>query len=182
MKRLLTTFFALISITVLSAQNPIIITGRIENCLNRNPSFLEKKWFNPETLIEETKTIDFSIGENGLFYLKIIPSNSLYNRYWIQLGNERTHLDLTTGDSIYMTLDATWFDESIKYYGKGSGRNNYRRDVFLEFWDSNASDKLNYTNNSTQFLNGLKMLSDRKVSLLNRYYLSGEIDSSYYRI
>lgn len=182
MKTILLTIIALFSIALVRAQKPIVISGKIENCLNRNTSFLEKKWFNPETLMEETKTIDFSIAENGRFYLKIIPSNSLYNRYWIHLGYERTHLDLTAGDSIYMTLDATWFDETIKYSGIGSGRNNYRRDVFLEFWDNNASDKLNYTNNSTQFLNGLNMLSERKVSLLNRYYLSGEIDSSYYRL
>lgn len=182
MKTILITIIALFSIALVKAQKPIVISGKIENCLDRNNSFLEKKWFNPESLMEETKKIDFSIAENGQFYLKIIPSNSLYNRYWIQFGYERTHLDLTAGDSIYMTVDETWFDESIKYYGKGSGRNNYRRDVFIEFWDNNASDKLNYTNNSTQFLNGLKMLSERKVSLLNRYYLSGEIDSSYYRL
>ncbi|MEI7424406.1 MAG: histidine kinase [Prolixibacteraceae bacterium] len=180
MKTILITIIALFSIAIVRAQKPIVISGKIENCQNRNPSFLEKKWFNPETLVEETKTIDFSIAENGQFYLKIIPSNSLYNRYWIQLGYERTHLDLTAGDSIYMTLDATWFDETIKYYGKGSGRNNYRRGVFLEFWDN--PDKLNFANNSTQFLNGLKMQYERKMSLLNRYYLSGEIDSSYYRL
>lgn len=182
MKTILITILTLISYTVVSAQKPIVISGKIANCQNRNSSFLEKKWFNPETLMEETKTIDFSISENGLFYIKIIPSNSLYNRYWIQLGRERTHLDLTAGDSINMTLDATWFDETIKYSGKGSGRNNYRRDIFLEFWDINASGRLNYVNNTTQFLVGLNMLTERKVSLLNKYYLSGEIDSSYYRL
>jgi sensor histidine kinase YesM len=182
MKTILLTIIVFISITVASAQRPIVISGKIENCQNRNRSFLEKKWFNPESLVEETKTIDFSIAENGQFYLKINPSNSLYNRYWIQLGTERTHLDLTAGDSIYMTLDATWFDETIKYSGKGSGRNNYRRDIFLEFWDNNASARLNYANNPAQFFSGLNMLTERKVSLLNKYYLSGEIDSSYYRL
>jgi len=181
MKTILITIITLISITVLGAQKPIVISGKIENCQNRNSSYLERRWFNPETLMEETKTIDFSIAENGQFFIKIIPSNTLYNRYWIQLGRERTHLDLTAGDSIYMTLDATWFDETIKYSGIGSGRNNYRRDIFLAFWDNDAAGRLNYVNNSTQFLVGLNMLMDRKVSLLNKYYLSGEIDSSYYR-
>ena len=182
MKTILLTIIVFISITFASAQRPIVISGKIENCQNRNRSFLEKKWFNPESLVEETKTIDFSIAENGQFNFKINPSNSLYNRYWIQLGNEQTHLDLTSGDSIHLTLDANWFDETIKYTGIGAGRNNYRRDLFLAFWDNNALDKLNYTGNSIQFFNGLKILSERKVSLLNRYYLSGEIDSSYYRL
>ena len=182
MKIILITIIALISITALGAQKPIVISGKIENCQNLNSSFVQRKWFNPEKLIEETKTIDFSIAENGRFYLKMIPSNSLYNRYWIQLGHERTHLDLTAGDSIYMTVDATWFDETIKYSGIGSGRNNYRRDIFLEFWENNASERLNYSNNLTQFLVGLNMLTERKQSLLNKYYLSGEIDSSYYRL
>lgn len=182
MKIILITIIALISITALGAQKPIVISGKIENCQNLNSSFVQRKWFNPEKLIEETKTIDFSIAENGRFYLKMIPSNSLYNRYWIQLGHERTHLDLTAGDSIYMTVDATWFDETIKYSGIGSGRNNYRRDIFLEFWENNTSERLNYSNNLTQFLVGLNMLTERKQSLLNKYYLSGEIDSSYYRL
>ncbi len=182
MKTILIILLTFISITVVSAQKPIVISGKIANCKYRNSSFLEKKWFNPLTLAEETKTIDFSIAENGQFFIKIIPSNTLYNRYWIQLGHERTHLDLTAGDSISMTLDATWFDETIKYSGIGSGRNNYRRDIFLEFWDNNAAARLNYANDVTQFLVGLNMLTERKVSLLNKYYLTGEIDSSYYRL
>jgi len=182
MKTILITIIALFSISFASAQKPIVISGKIDNCQNRNSSYLERKWFNPESLMEETKTFDFEIANNGQFYLKIIPSNSLYNRYWIQLGRERTHLDLTAGDSIYMTLDASWFDETIKYSGKGSGRNNYRRDIFLEFWDNNATGRLNYANNVTQFLVGLNMLTERKISLLNKYYLSGEIDSAYYRL
>lgn len=182
MKTILISIIILLSFTGAVAQKPIVISGKIENCQNRNNSYLERKWFNPESLQEETKTFDFEIAKNGQFYLKIIPANSLYNRYWLQLGRERTHLDLTAGDSIYLTLDATWFDETIKYSGKGSGRNNYRRDIFLTFWDNNAAGRLNFTNNTTQFLVGLNMLTERKKSLLNKYYLSGEIDSSYYRL
>lgn len=180
MKKLLLFIIALFSVTLLSAQRPIVIKGKMENCPNRDRSYIEKRWFNTERLEEETITIDFPIEEDGSFSVSIPKADDFYERYFIHLGNEKTNLDLIAGDSIYMTLNATMFDESIKYSGRGAGRNNYCRDVFLEFWDRDADSKIN-VGNPAQFLNGLNNLTDRKLELLNKYYLSKEIDSSYYQ-
>lgn len=167
-------------VTISVAQRPIVIKGKIDNCPDRNNAFILKQGFNTERLEGENIRTDFSISEDGSFIVRIPNADEFYVRYYIQLGDEKTHLDLVAGDSIYMTLNATFFDESIKYSGRGAGRNNYRRDVFLQFWDRNATDRIN-SSNPNKFLNGLNNLTERKLELLNKYYLSKEIDSSYYR-
>jgi hypothetical protein len=181
MKNLLFSFLALLSVIISVAQKPIIIKGKIDNCSNREISYIEKRWFSTKSLREESKRFDFSIAEDGTFRLKITEPDNYYARYWIHMGNEYTHLDLISGDSINMTLNGIWYDESIKYTGLGAGRNNYRRDVFLEFWDRNAASKIEYEPDLAYFLSGLNTLTDRKLELLNKYLLTGDIDSSYYR-
>jgi hypothetical protein len=182
MKILLFSIYALLTVTISVAQKPIVIRGKIDNCSNRNISYIEKKEFNTKTLQEESTRTKFPISEDGTFRVEIREPDDFYVRYWIHLGNEFTHLDLISGDSIYMTLNSSWFDESIKYSGRGAGRNNYRRDVFLEFWDRNTASKLADQDNPNQFLNGLNSLTERKLELLNKYFFSGEIDSSYYML
>lgn len=180
MKKILFSLIALLSVTVLAAQQSIVIKGRIENCTNRNRSFIEKQGFNTERLDKETLKTDFSIEEDGSFYVKIPKADAFFVRYWIHLGNEKTHLDLVAGDSIYMTLDASRFDESIQYKGVGAGRNNYRRDVFLAFWDPALPTRI-HLNNPTRILQDVDTLTTQKLKLLNKYLLSKEIDSSYYQ-
>lgn len=181
MKILLFSIFALLTVTISVAQKPIVIRGKIDNCSNRNISYIEKKEFNTKTLQEESKRTNFSISENGTFRVEIREPDDYYVRYRIHLGQEFTHLDLIAGDSIYMTLNSSWFDESIKYSGRGAGRNNYRRDVFLEFWERQTASEIVDRDNPNQFLNGLNSLTERKLELLNKYFSPGEIDSSYYR-
>ncbi|HET6558754.1 MAG TPA: histidine kinase [Prolixibacteraceae bacterium] len=180
MKKLLFSIIALLSVTILAAQKPIVIKGKIDNCPNRQNSFIEKQWFNPERLEEETKRTNFSIAEDGTFYVKIPNADEFYTRYWIHLGNEKKHLDLMAGDSIYMTLDAAKFDESIKYKGRGAGRNTYLNNIFLEFWDPISPTKINL-NDPSQILDEVNRLTSKELEVLNKYHLSGEIDSSYYQ-
>jgi hypothetical protein len=182
MKKLLFSILALLSVLISVAQKPIIVKGKIDNCSNREISYIEKTWFSSKTMREESKRFDFSIAEDGTFRAKITDPDNYYARYWIHMGNEFTHLDLISGDSINMTLNGIWFDESIKYTGLGAGRNNYRRDVFLEFWDRNATSKIEYEADLAYFLSGLNTLTDRKLELLNKYLLTGDIDSSYYKL
>ena len=182
MKKLFFSILTLLSVIISVAQKPIIIKGKIDNCSNREISYIEKRWFSTKSLREESKRFDFSIATDGTFRVKITEPDNYYARYWIHLGNEFTHLDLISGDSINMTLNGIWFDESIKYTGLGAGRSNYRRDVFMEFWDRDATSKINYEPDLGYFLSGLNTLTDRKLELLNKYLLSGDIDSSYYKV
>jgi two-component system LytT family sensor kinase len=182
MKKLLVITVALLSVIISVAQKPIIIKGKIDNCSNRDISYIEKQGFNPKSLQKESKNFDFSIADDGTFRLKITESDDYYVRYWIHLGNEWTHLDLIAGDSIYMTVNGLWFDESIKYTGSGAGRNNYRRDVYLQFWERDVTSRIIYEQDPAQFLSAVNALFDRKLELLDKYWLSGDIDSSYYEV
>jgi sensor histidine kinase YesM len=182
MKKLLFLTVALLTVLISVAQKPIVIKGKMDNCSNRDISYIEKQWFSTKSLQKESKRFDFQIADNGTFRVKITETDDYYVRYWIHLGNEYTHLDLIAGDSICMTLNGLWFDESIKYTGRGAGRNNYRRDVFLEFWDRDATSRISYERDLEKFLNALNALTDRKLELLNKYRSSGDIDSSYYNV
>jgi two-component system, LytTR family, sensor kinase len=182
MKKLVFLTLTLLSVLISAAQKPIIIKGKIENCSNRNYSYIEKEWFNTKTLEQESKNFDFPIADDGTFRVKITETDDYYVRYWIHLGNEYTHLDLIAGDSISMTVNGLSFDESIKYTGRGAGRNNYRRDVYLQFWERDVTMQILYINDTERFLAELNSLFDRKLELLNKYWLSGDIDSSYYKV
>ena len=173
------TVTLLIALTSLAGK-PIVIKGKIDNCKNPNNSYIRKEWFNSKTLQDQSKNFDFSIADDGTFRVKLTETDDYYVRYWIYLGNEHTHLDLIAGDSIYMTVNGVSFDESIKYSGQGAGRNNYRRDVYLQFWQPDAVRRVNYEYEVTDFLAALNALTTNKLDLLNKYTSSGEIDSSYY--
>ncbi len=180
MKQLLLSLLVVLFALTTAGQKPIIIKGKIDNCSDRQISYIENHWYNIKNLREETRRIDFSIEENGTFRAVITQPNRWYSRYWIHLGREYTHLDLLPGDSIFMTLNGMWFDESIKYSGIGAGRNNYRRDVFLEFWDRNSNSRIMDESDPDNFLNALNALTDRKMELLNKYFVAGDIDSAYH--
>jgi len=181
MKKLIFSILALGSVTILFAQKPIVIKGKIDNCPDRNNSYIEKQWFNPELLRVETITTSFPISEDGTFHIQIIDTGDYYQRYLIHFGNEYTHVDLIAGDSINMTLNGAMFDESIKYTGRGAGRNNYQKEDYLAFWERDASSNVTNQRDVNLFLEGLNTWSERKLELLNKYRFSGEIDSSYYQ-
>ncbi|MGE5449502.1 MAG: sensor histidine kinase [Bacteroidales bacterium] len=179
MKKLLFSIIALLSVTVLAAHKPIVIEGKITNCRDRNSASIREYWFNPLTLEEQDSIINFQIAEDGTFYIKLKDADEFYAKYWMRLGNEETHLELIAGDSITMVLNADMFDESIRYFGCGAGRNNYRKDVFLQFWENNSIARIN-SSDPCEFISLLSGLRDQKLELLNKYFISKEIDSSYY--
>jgi hypothetical protein len=180
MKKLLFTILFLFSVTSIFAQKPIIVKGKIDNCQDPDNSYIRKEWFNPQTLEAETKNYDFSIGEDGTFRVIITEPENYYSIYWIYLGYERTQLNLAPGDSIFMTLNAHLFDESIIYTGHGAGRNNYQRDLFLELWDKNIGEEIDDIHNPAEFLGALNSYSERRMALLDKYMHNGDIDSNYY--
>ncbi|GAB3828825.1 TlpA family protein disulfide reductase [Hymenobacter jeollabukensis] len=50
-------------------------------------------------------------------------------------GEETTHLFLTPGDQLQLTLDTEHFDESLRFAGTGANANNYLAQYFLRFED-----------------------------------------------
>lgn len=182
MKKIAILTVAMLIVLVSVGQKPIIVKGKIDNCKNPDNSYIRKDWFNPKTFRIESKNFDFSIAEDGTFRAEITATDNYYNKYWIHLGSEYTQLNLTSGDSIYMTLDGSVFDETIQYSGRGAGRCNYQRDLFLDFWDKNVGSAVDNKSDPIVFLGELNSLSERRMAVLNKYMQAGEIDSNYYSI
>jgi hypothetical protein len=176
MRKALFAIIALFWVTVLVAQKPIIINGETKYTSNLRYSHIEKRWFNPATLEEETISTSISVSKDGKFHIHISNADNYYHRYWIYIGNYYTHTDLIAGDSLYLT-----FNDNLNYTGRGAGRNNYRTNVYDAFWNDIA---MSFTKQkeTKYFLAGLTSFTEKRLNLLNKYYLSGQIDSSYYRV
>lgn len=182
MKKIALLFVSVLIVMASVAQKQIIVNGKIDNCKNPRNSYIRKEWFNPATSQVESKNYSFSIAEDGTFRVKFSEPDNYFYKYWIYLGNEMTQLHLTQGDSIYMTLDGNMFDETIKYSGRGAGRNNYQRDMFLEFWDTDIRSEIDNRFEPEAFLADLNSFSDRRTALLNKYMQAGEIEAAYFDI
>jgi sensor histidine kinase YesM len=172
------SFFLLI--TQVYAQKTASITGKIENCYFDDGA-LRKEWYNTQTMSIEEEIIDFEISEDSSFNIQLKDLNEGFTRYWLRLGKEYTHLYLAQGDSIYVTVDANRFSESIIFTGKGAGRNNYRKEVYKMFMNQDIENKYLWKGGPDSFFQNLKAYVDKKMMLLNKYLNSGEIDSVYYQ-
>jgi hypothetical protein len=177
MKKNFIVILALFSVTILGAQQPIIINGETNYTSDLSNSHIEKRWFNPETLEEENISIGFTVSDAGKFQIRIPNAENYYHRYWIHVGNRYTHADLIAGDSLYLFFN----NDYLNYIGRGAGRNNYRTNVYVEFWNDQA---MSFTNqdDAVYFLSGLKTFTNNRLNLLNKYAKAGEIDSNYYKI
>lgn len=66
---------------------------------------------------------EINLNEDGTFRDTLTIDESGY--YTFRLGRERSSMYLTQGSDIALTMDASKFDESIKYTGEGAAENNY---------------------------------------------------------
>ena len=90
-----------------------------------------KKTSDTITLLKDENIINKSkINKDGTFSMvNDALENGLYN---FQLPPEFQYLLLNHGDSLSLRLNSLDFDESLVFIGKGSSKNNFLMDVFLE--------------------------------------------------
>lgn len=123
-------------------QKPKIVTkvaGRIENA-DSETMVLTIRGFDRERLTEDDiKTIEVDVDSEGNFAVEIndLEEDVFYAGVKVNIGHgaEWTKIHLSPRDSIYMTLDAEKFDESLSYSGRGAAKNNYYVNKFLIFED-----------------------------------------------
>lgn len=112
-------FILLVSILFLTAckeespKNFVILSGKIKN--KNSDKILVRNYEN-----QLIKTIN--IAENGSFKDTLTVTKGKYS---MSNGNGYAFLYLRPGDNISITLDATKFDETLAFDGKGSLENNY---------------------------------------------------------
>jgi len=137
--------FALLAISLLFAftqcdkvqeNNTVVLSGKIENPNSDIVVFSISEYF--EQIYLDTAYLD----DKGLFY----SSFELTDCHAINLndGKEVAHMYLCPGDSIFITLDAKEFDESIQYEGKGASKNSFLAEYFLKFEDYNNESRIDF--------------------------------------
>jgi thiol-disulfide isomerase/thioredoxin len=89
-----------------------IISGKIENSKAKTA-----------TLKNADFKAEIAINEDGTFADTLrIPENGFYT---MSIGREFTPIHIGFEDSLYVTLDAMKFDQTITYTGQGALKNNY---------------------------------------------------------
>ena len=109
------------AITVFTYGQNIIFSGKITNPKGDKIKIYKK--YNRDTVFS------VEIDTNGVFKTNINDGEEAYYNYFH--GGEIQTIYLSPGDSIYMTIDTKYFDETAKYSGRGAEVNNYIIEAYL---------------------------------------------------
>ncbi|WP_047547636.1 TlpA family protein disulfide reductase [Psychroserpens sp. Hel_I_66] len=155
MKRLFVAFLA-ISIIACNEKPKVeyaIVTGKIENSQVKLAT-IDGADFKAEINIEEDGTFldTIQITEN--------------NFYALTIGREYTPLYLIKGDSLHVDVDATKFDESLKYSGEGAVENNYLAAKMLNESKGIENPVAFYSMEEADFKTKVKTIKNTNNSLL----------------
>ena len=114
----------------------VVLSGKI---VNSNAGFVAFSMVG----IAEDKVLDTAfLEDDGSF--KVSAELTSCGPATMHDGKEVAHLYLCPGDSLFITLDAEEFDESIRFEGKGSGVNTTLSEYFLQFLDYGNKDFINF--------------------------------------
>mgnify|MGYP003322568024 FL=1 len=147
--------YLLIQIGVSSCQtdkkfNRIFFGGQI---INPSASFV--------TLYKDNKTIDcLSLNKNYRFF-KYYDSLEV-GIYKLEHIPEYKSVFLEKGDSIWVRINASSFNESIVYSGRGSAKNNFMMDLLLYFEEENSFLSSKYSKDGVNFKSLIDSLLNQK--------------------
>ena len=102
------------------------------------------------TLYKDNKTIDCLALNNNYRFFKYYDSLE-GGIYKIEHIPEYKSVFLEKGDSIWARINASSFDESIVYSGRGAAKNNFMMDLLLSYDRENSFLSSKYANDATSF-------------------------------
>jgi len=168
MKRLL----ALSIVTTLFAckEDPkidyVLFSGKIENPTVKSVSVFQGR--------EKIKEIQLE--QDGTFSDTLTVENGYYN---LDHGREVAYMYLEKGDSINVSLDTKEFDETIKYSGIGSSKNNFLAEKVLIEEKADIDISKVYAMEEPEFIAVMEDLKNSKVkSLESTENLSSEFKTT----
>ena len=124
--RSILTLLIVAGTTIVMAQTRTVVCGHIINPIGNK---IKLSYWDGE-MHNQTTALD----KNGRF--KIVTNLNKPFPHDIEQGEERTHVFLYPGDSLFITLDTKKFDETVVYSGKGAVVNNYLAKQYLHFEDN----------------------------------------------
>ena len=131
--------FGLFSCQTEETSDSIFFGGQI---VNPSASFV--------TLYKDNKTIDCLALNNNYRFFKYYDSLQA-GIYKLEHIPEYKSVFLEKGDSIWVRINASSFNESIVYSGKGAAKNNFMMDLLLNYETENNFLSSKYSNNSASF-------------------------------
>jgi hypothetical protein len=124
-----------------------------------------------ENIIKET-----SISNKGDFYMKLDSiKDGLYNFKHLP---EFQYILFQKGDSLVMRLNAVDFDESLVFTGKGSSKNNYLIDVFLNHENEESFINSKLRKSPSIFKNTIDSLYNLKTLKFNNFKKNKKINKT----
>ncbi len=124
------------------------------------------------TLYKDNKTIDsLSLNLNYRFFKYYDSLDS--GIYKIEHIPEYKSVFLEKGDSIWTRINASSFDESIVYSGRGSAKNNFMMDLILSFEKENSFLSSKYSSDSETFT---KIIDSLLIEKKNKWILMDSIN------
>ena len=154
----------------------VLNTLSCEKEITPNKIFFGGQIINPSstyvTLYKDNKTIDsLSLNLNYRFF-KYYDSLET-GIYKIEHIPEYKSVFLEKGDSIWARINASSFDESIFYSGRGAAKNNFMMDLLLRFETENNFLSSKYSSNSETFA---QLIDSLLIEKKNRWIIMDSIN------
>ena len=144
----------------------VLFSGKIENPTVKSVSVFQGK--------EKIKEIQLE--QDGTFSDTLTVENGYYN---LDHGREVAYMYLEKGDSINVSLDTKEFDETIKYSGIGSSKNNFLAEKVLIEEKADIDISKVYAMEEPEFIAVMEDLKNSKVkSLESKENLSSEFKTT----
>lgn len=144
----------------------VLFSGKIENPTVKSVSVFQGR--------EKIKEIQLE--QDGTFSDTLTVENGYYN---LDHGREVAYMYLEKGDSINVSLDTKEFDETIKYSGIGSGKNNFLAEKVLIEEKADIDISKVYAMEEPDFIAVMEDLKNSKVkSLESKENLSSEFKTT----
>ncbi len=157
----------------------LLLTVIVNSCkkeIDSDRIFFGGQIVNPSstyvTLYKDNKTIDsLSLNLNYRFF-KYYDSLET-GIYKIEHIPEYKSVFLEKGDSIWVRINASSFDESIVYSGRGAAKNNFMMDLLLSFEKENSFLSSKYSSDSETFT---KLIDSLLIEKKNKWILMDSIN------
>lgn len=138
-------------------------TGSIEISGEITNNKLDKIAINT---LDDRPHITSIINKEGTFQLK---GKIERGYYFLSYGRESAYVYLNPKDNMVISLDANQFDESLRFSGSGSERNNYLSQRTLQNAEVTKDVNSFYKVNEEDYLQNLKFKKDKAEQLLNSF-------------
>ncbi|HCE55532.1 MAG TPA: hypothetical protein DER05_11290 [Lutibacter sp.] len=139
----------------------------------RNVTYFGGQIINPETnyvlLLKDEKVLDtLLLDENNQFLKKI--SSLQEGLYTFKHGNEFQYIYLAPSDSVLVRLNTWDFDQSLVFSGKGSAKNEFLINLFLQNEKEENMMYQNFDLNEQDFQAKIDSLSNDRFAIYNDFF------------